>query len=117
MSEPVDTRFRYKRFPVAIVDIGGTGHDACTYRLVLEKLGAVVHFHLPGTPRDFLEILKQGADGPPFLIICAHGDDNGLVFPFDVIVIASERFEETKNLVTGIAYPANKYGKVIYEAA
>jgi predicted nucleotidyltransferase len=37
--------------------------------------------------------------------------------PIDVIVMASERFEETKNTIGGIAYPANKYGKVIYEAA
>ena len=41
----------------------------------------------------------------------------GLGFPFDVIVIASERFEETKDLIGAIAYPANKYGKVVYEAA
>ncbi len=37
--------------------------------------------------------------------------------PVDIIVMASERFEETKNVIGGIAYPANKYGKVIYEAA
>ena len=37
--------------------------------------------------------------------------------PVDVIVMASERFEETRNVIGGIAYPANKYGKVIYEAA
>lgn len=41
----------------------------------------------------------------------------GLGFPFDVIVMATERFEETKGLIGGIAYPANKTGKVIYGAA
>jgi predicted nucleotidyltransferase len=41
----------------------------------------------------------------------------GLGYPFDIIVMAAERFEESKNVVGGIAYPANKYGKVIYEAA
>lgn len=41
----------------------------------------------------------------------------GLGYPFDVIVMATERFEETKNIIGGIAYPANKYGKIIYEAA
>jgi predicted nucleotidyltransferase len=41
----------------------------------------------------------------------------GLAYPFDIIVMAAERFEESKNVVGGIAYPANKYGKVIYEAA
>jgi predicted nucleotidyltransferase len=40
----------------------------------------------------------------------------GLGFPFDVIVIGTERFEETKEIFGGIAYPADKYGKVIYEA-
>ena len=41
----------------------------------------------------------------------------GLGFPFDVIVISAERFWETKDLIGGIAYPACKYGRVIYEAA
>ena len=41
----------------------------------------------------------------------------GLGYPFDIIVMDQERFEETKNVIGGIAYPANKYGKVIYEAA
>ncbi len=40
----------------------------------------------------------------------------GLGYPFDVMVMAADRFEETKNVIGGIAYPANKYGKVIYEA-
>ncbi|MGA9623935.1 MAG: nucleotidyltransferase domain-containing protein [Bryobacteraceae bacterium] len=38
-------------------------------------------------------------------------------YPVDVIVTRAERFEETKRWVGGIAYPANKYGRVIYEAA
>jgi hypothetical protein len=37
--------------------------------------------------------------------------------PIDVIVMASERFLETKDVIGGIAYPASKYGKTIYEAA
>ena len=41
----------------------------------------------------------------------------GLGYPFDVIVISSEWFEASKNVIGGIAYPADKYGKVIYEAA
>jgi predicted nucleotidyltransferase len=42
---------------------------------------------------------------------------HGLGYPVDVIVISTEWFEESKGVVGGIAYPANKYGKVIYEAA
>jgi uncharacterized protein len=37
--------------------------------------------------------------------------------PVDVLVMAPARFEETKEVIGGIAYPANKYGKVIYEAS
>jgi len=41
----------------------------------------------------------------------------GLGYPFDVIVISTEWFEEGRDIIGGIAYPANKDGKVIYEAA
>jgi predicted nucleotidyltransferase len=41
----------------------------------------------------------------------------GLGFPFDVFIIGTEKFEETKDIFGGIAYPAHKYGRVIYEAA
>ncbi len=41
----------------------------------------------------------------------------GLGSPFDVFLIATEKFEESKNVFGGIAYPAHKYGRVIYEAA
>ena len=47
-------------------------------------------------------------------IEAAIGDVN---FPVDVKIIASERFEATKNIIGGIAYPAHKYGRVLYEAA
>ena len=41
----------------------------------------------------------------------------GLGFAFEVIVMNTERFEETKNVIGGLAYPANKSGEVVYEAA
>jgi hypothetical protein len=41
----------------------------------------------------------------------------GLGFPFDVIVMSTERFEETKEVIGGIAHPAHKYGETVYEAA
>jgi predicted nucleotidyltransferase len=41
----------------------------------------------------------------------------GLPFPFDVIVMATQRYEETKDLIGGLAYPAAIHGKVIYESA
>jgi len=42
---------------------------------------------------------------------------SGMGYPFDVIVMQLDRFEETKNHIGGLAYPANKYGKVIYAKA
>jgi predicted nucleotidyltransferase len=36
---------------------------------------------------------------------------------FDVFVMPPERFEETKNVIGGIAYPAHKYGRVLYEVS
>jgi len=39
-----------------------------------------------------------------------------LGIPVDVFAMTSERFEETKGVIGGLAYPANKYGRVIYEA-
>jgi len=41
----------------------------------------------------------------------------GMGYPFDIILISTQWFEESKNVIGGIAYPANKYGKVIYESA
>ncbi len=41
----------------------------------------------------------------------------GMGFPVDVLVISTDWFEASKNVIGGIAYPANKYGKVIYAAA
>ena len=38
-------------------------------------------------------------------------------FPVDIFTMTPERFEETKGVIGGLAYPANKYGKVIYEAS
>ena len=42
---------------------------------------------------------------------------SGLGYPFDIIVISADWFEASKNVIGGIAYPASRYGKVIYEAA
>lgn len=41
----------------------------------------------------------------------------GLGYPFDILFISTDRFEESKGVIGGIAYPADKYGRVIYAAA
>ena len=46
-----------------------------------------------------------------------HDVLSGLGYPFDVIVISTKWFEESKSVIGGIAYPASKYGRIIYEAA
>lgn len=38
-------------------------------------------------------------------------------YPFDILFITTQSFEETKDIVGGIAHPANTQGKVIYDAA
>jgi predicted nucleotidyltransferase len=35
--------------------------------------------------------------------------------PVQVIIISRQEFEETQDVIGGIAYPASKYGRVIYE--
>jgi len=42
---------------------------------------------------------------------------NGIRYPFDIIFISTEWFEASKDTIGGIAWPAHKYGKVVYEAA
>ena len=39
----------------------------------------------------------------------------GLGHPIDVIVMSTEHFEESKDVIGGIAHPANKQGRTIYE--
>ena len=64
-----------------------------------------------------LLVLEPAPDNTREESVRVRGALRGLGFPFDVIVMRTERFEETKNVIGGLAYPANKYGKVIYEAA
>jgi predicted nucleotidyltransferase len=41
----------------------------------------------------------------------------GLGVAFDIVVMSTERFERTKDLVGGLAYPASRHGRVVYDAA
>ena len=49
--------------------------------------------------------------------VAIRGAVGDIGYPVDVIVMRTERFERTKRFIGGIAYPANKYGRVLYEAA
>lgn len=74
----VDRTFFHPRTPVAVVSIGDTG-EALLVRAILEALGAAVLSHWIGTPGDFLRVIGQGAAAPSYLVICAHGDETGLI--------------------------------------
>ena len=36
--------------------------------------------------------------------------------PVDVLLTTMQRFERFKDIIGGVEYPANKYGKVVYES-
>jgi predicted nucleotidyltransferase len=64
-----------------------------------------------------LLVLESAPGDPRRESVRIHEAVSGLGHPFDIIVMDVERFEESKDVIGGIAYPANKYGKVIYEEA
>jgi predicted nucleotidyltransferase len=64
-----------------------------------------------------LLVIEKNVDNPREEMVKISKALGEIGIPVDVIVMRSERFEETRNIIGGIAYPANKYGKVIYEAA
>jgi len=70
----------------------------------------------PESDNDVLVVERNPGDRRKESVRIRHAL-RGLGYPFDVIVISTEWFEESKNVIGGIAYPANKYGKVSYEVA
>ncbi len=64
-----------------------------------------------------LLVLEESVDDPRRESVSVRRALRDMDYPFDVIVMTRARFEETKNVIGGIAYPANKYGRVLYEAA
>ncbi|MBB6100024.1 hypothetical protein HNR42_003489 [Deinobacterium chartae] len=77
-TTPVDGRFFAPRTPVSVVNYGATD-EALLIRAMLEHLGCVVTLHWPGTPEDFLLVLEQQV-APPYMVLCGHGDEKGLLF-------------------------------------
>jgi predicted nucleotidyltransferase len=64
-----------------------------------------------------LLVLEQQPDSAHEESVKIRDSIGDLGYPFDVIVMPTERFEQTKDIVGGLAYPANRHGRVIYEAA
>ena len=70
----------------------------------------------PDSDIDLLVLLKEvSRDRSEWLRITRALRD--LPWPSDVVLMTAKRFDESKHVVGGIAYPANKYGRVLYEAA
>ncbi len=61
-----------------------------------------------------LLILDDSPADPREASIRVRNTLRGIEYPFDIIVMATARFDETRNVIGGLAYPADKYGKVIY---
>ena len=70
----------------------------------------------PDSDIDLLVVENEIQD-PRQEALAIRGALSGLPSPFDVVVIRSERFEESRDVIGGIAWPAARYGTVIYEAA
>lgn len=61
---------------------------------------------------DLLVVLDDVADtrAETVRLRAAVGD---VGMPIDIVVMSSARFEETKQVIGGIAFPAHKYGRVL----
>ena len=69
----------------------------------------------PGSDVDLL-VLTDEPGNPRRQSVRIRQAVRRLGYPFDVIVMSTERFERTKETVGGLAYPANRQGKVVYGA-
>jgi len=63
---------------------------------------------------DVLVVTRRGLEGQqhlgqPWDLFC------DLAVPVQVVAMSPQEFEETHDVIGGMAYPAAKYGRVIYE--
>lgn len=70
----------------------------------------------PDSDIDLLVLEREVVDprGEALRLRAALSD---LPSPFDVMVMTTARFEETRGVIGGLAWPAARYGRVIHEAA
>lgn len=69
------------------------------------------------TPDSDLDLLVIMDSPPPSWEFYAglSGALEALNVPFDVLTITPEEFEETRQVIGGLAYAPAKYGRVVYE--
>ena len=111
-----------EREPTA-TSVDATLEEAVRRILDVTKPDRVILFGSAATGRmtrdsdiDLLVLDREGAD-PRKEARRIRTALAGLPFPFDVIVMSRERFDETREVIGGIAWPAAREGRVIYEAA
>jgi predicted nucleotidyltransferase len=64
-----------------------------------------------------LLVLEESPKNARLESVAVRSALRGMGMAFDVIVMRTERFEESKDVIGGLAYPAHRQGKVIYAAA
>lgn len=72
-----------------------------------------------GDPRpdsDF-DLLVVLSDPPPLRAGYEVAREIRLQHPLQLVFMRTEEFDETKDVVGGLAYPANHWGKVLHEKA
>ncbi len=59
-------------------------------------------------------VLMDGPDNPRRESVRIRSGLGDLGWPIDVLVMDTARFDETRDIMGGLAYPAHRYGKVLY---
>lgn len=76
--------------PVSIVLVSYTDLEAMALRNVLECFNYRVEMHRVGSRPQFIEILRGNIPTFRYVVLSCHGDENGLVIPYQNPVSATE---------------------------
>jgi hypothetical protein len=68
-----------KKVPVSIIALPGGEAESTALRGVLEYFGYRVDMHLIGSRKEFIEILKGSIRTEQLIVLCCHGDNDGIV--------------------------------------
>ncbi len=64
-----------------------------------------------------LLVLKDSVTNPIAESVRIDAAMSGLKYPFDIFVMSKASFENTKDVIGSLAWPANHGGRVLYDAA
>jgi predicted nucleotidyltransferase len=79
--------------------------------------GSAVHGRMtPDSDIDLLIIEPDSADRRKEYVLIRRALRD-IAYSFDIVLVTSEYFESTKEVIGGIAYPAHTEGRVLYAAA